>query len=143
MPQLLLCSIVMLSIQIFNEGPAMFVVTCFFCHILCPSCCYEARNEQDALQVFQCTVLSISFVLVYHFFFYRLVHKVWIFEKFVFELEAFSCVFKIDCILVFQLISTNKKMVVSSGKFNIFFSWSPICTPLILVLASMKIASTL
>ena len=75
--------------------------------------------------------------------FYRSVHKAWIFEKFVFELEGFSCGFKIDCILVFQLISVNKKIVLSSGKFSIFISWSPICTPLILVLASMKIASTL
>ena len=72
---------------------------------------------------------------------YMSADKAWNFEKLVFELEAFG--FKIDCILVFQLMSVNKKMVVSSGKFIIFISWSPICTPLILMLASMKIASTL
>ena len=70
-------------------------------------------------------------------------HKVGIFEKFVFELEAFSCDFKTGCILVWQLMSLIKKIVLSSGKFNIFISGSPVCTPLILVSASMKIASTL
>ena len=35
-----------------------------------------------------------------------------------------------------------KKMAVSSAKFNILFSWPPISTPLILLLTSMKIAST-
>ena len=76
-------------------------------------------------------------------FLYAPVNKVWIFDQFVFELEAFPCPFKIDCILVFQLMSLNKKMlVVSSGKFNILISWSDVCTPLILVSAPMKIGST-
>ena len=57
-------------------------------------------------------------------FLYAPAHKAWIFEKFVFELEAFSYDFKIDCILVCQLISLNKKMVVSSGKLKIFESSS-------------------
>ena len=60
----------------------------------------------------------------------------------VFELVAFSSDFKIDYIMVWQLILLNKKILVSSGKFNIFISGSPICTPLILVLVSIKIAST-
>ena len=36
-----------------------------------------------------------------------------------------------------------EKMVLSSTKLTILISWSPICMPLTLVLASMKIASTL
>ena len=47
-------------------------------------------------------------------------HKALIFEKFVFELQAFSCDFKIHRILVCSLI--NKKMVLPLGKFNIFIS---------------------
>ena len=39
-------------------------------------------------------------------------------------------------------MSLTKKILVSSGKFNLFISESPICTPLTLELASMKIAST-
>ena len=45
------------------------------------------------------------------------------------------------CILSRQVISL-KKMVVSSAKFTILISWSPICIPLILLLALMKVAST-
>ena len=33
-------------------------------------------------------------------FLYAPAHKSWIFEKFIFELEAFSCNCKIDCSLV-------------------------------------------
>ena len=51
-------------------------------------------------------------------FLYAPAHKARIFEKFGFELEAFSCDFKTDFILVCQLISLNKKMVLSSGKFK-------------------------
>ena len=83
-----------------------------------------------------CPGLSILFL-------YTPAHKTWIFEKFVFEIEAFSCNFKIDCILLWQLMSLNKKIVVSSRNFHIFISWSLICTFIILVLASIKNASTL
>ena len=48
------------------------------------------------------------------------VHKTSIFEKFVLELEVFSPDFKFDCILVWPLMSLNKKMLVSSGTLNIF-----------------------
>ena len=65
-------------------------------------------------------------------------YKVWLFEKFIFELEAFWDSSEINSILVRQLKSF-KKMIVSSVKL---ISWSPIYVPLILVLASMKIAST-
>ena len=89
-------------------------------------------------------VVTTLFVLILiNLFLYALAHQAEIFEMFIFELGAFSFDFKIDFILVWQLMSLNKKMVVSSGKFNICISWSPICTLLILVLASMKIASSL
>ena len=83
-----------------------------------------------------CPGLSIQFL-------YTPAHKTWNFEKFIFEIEAFSCNFEIGCILLWQLMSLNKKIVVSSGNFHIFISWSAICTFIILLLASMKIASTL
>ena len=57
--------------------------------------------------------------------------EAWLFEKFIFELDASSYSFKITCILSRQVISL-KKMVVSSAKFTILISWSPICVPLIL-----------
>ena len=57
--------------------------------------------------------------------------EAWLFEKFIFELDASSYSFKITCILSRQVISL-KKMVVSSAKFTILISWSPICIPLIL-----------
>ena len=81
-----------------------------------------------------CLGLSILFL-------YATPHKVWLFEKLIFELEAFWDNSKINSVLVKQLKSL-KKMVVSSAKFTILISWSPICIPLILVSASMKIAST-
>ena len=65
----------------------------------------------------------------------------WLFQKFIFELDASSYSFKIPCILLGQVISL-KKMVVWSAKFTILTSWSPICIPLILFFALMKLAST-
>ena len=62
-------------------------------------------------------------------------------QKFIFKLEAFWDNSEINCFLVRQLKSL-KKMVVSSAKFTILISWSPICMLLILVSASMKIASS-
>ena len=60
-----------------------------------------------------CPGLSILFL-------YTPAHKARIFENFVIELEAFSCDFEIGC-MMFQLISLNNKMVVSSGEFNFSF----------------------
>ena len=48
---------------------------------------------------------------------------------------------KITCILIRQVMSL-KKMVVLSVKFTILISWSPICIPLILLSALMRLAST-
>ena len=54
---------------------------------------------------------------------------------------SFSYSLKITCILLRQVISL-KKMMVLSVKFTILISWSPICIPLILLSALMKLAST-
>ena len=72
-----------------------------------------------------------------------------LFEKNIFELDYrcanfflhFSCSFKITCILLRQVI-TFKKIVVLAAKFTILISWSPSCIPLILLSALMKLAST-
>ena len=56
--------------------------------------------------------------------------EAWLFEKFIFELDASSYSFKITYILSRQVISL-KGMVVSSAKFTILILWSPICIPLI------------
>ena len=65
--------------------------------------------------------------------------KTWIFENFIFELEG-SHSFKINCILVTQVISLKQNAFVIS-KVYCLISWSPICTPLIFVSASLKMAS--
>ena len=80
-----------------------------------------------------CPVLSILFL-------YDPVHKAWLFEKFIFELEA-SYSFKITCILVRQVISL-KKNGGAIVKICCLISWSRICTPLILVSASVNMANT-
>ena len=66
--------------------------------------------------------------------------KASLFEKLIFELEA-SYSFKITCILVRQLLSL-KKIGAVIIKIYCLASWSPICTPLILLSVSMKMAST-
>ena len=82
-----------------------------------------------------CPGLSV-FIFICHS-----LYKAWLFEKFISDLESSSCSFKITCILLRQVIS-SKKMVMSSAKFTNLISWFPICTPLILLSASMKLAST-
>ena len=67
-------------------------------------------------------------------------NKVWLFGKFIFELEALYS-FKIICILVRQAICLKKNGGVIS-KIYCLILWSPICTPLILVSASVKMAGT-
>ena len=130
----------MQSIQIFNRGPVIFVVTCFYLSFIMPQLLLsrtELTKHISSILIYSCNHIICPGLSI--LFSYAPAHKAWIFEKFVFELEAFSCDFKIDCILVCQLISLNKKMVVSSGKLKIFKSWSHICTPLILVSASIKL----
>ena len=55
--------------------------------------------------------------------------------------SSFSYSLKITCILLRQVIFL-KKMMVLSVKFTILISWSPICIPLILLSALMRLAST-
>ena len=73
-------------------------------------------------------------------FSYDPVCKAWLFEKFIFGLEA-SYSFKITCILLRQVIFLKKNRGVIS-KIYCLVSWSSICTRLILVSALMKMAST-
>ena len=83
-----------------------------------------------------CPLLSIQF-----YQFYNPAYKVWPFQKIIFELEA-SYSFKITCILVKQVIFLKKNGII----INIIYcliSWSPICTLLIFVSASMKMLGTL
>ena len=54
---------------------------------------------------------------------------------------SFSYSLKITCILLRQVISL-KKMVVLSVKFTILISWSPISIPLILLSALTRLVST-
>ena len=54
---------------------------------------------------------------------------------------SFSYSLKITYILLRQVISL-KKMMVLSVKFTILISWSPICIPLILLSALMRLANT-
>ena len=81
-----------------------------------------------------CPGLSVLFL-------YAPAYRAWFFEKFIFELNAFSYSFKITCIPLRQVIYP-KKIVMSSAKFPNFIPWSPFCTLLILLSASMKLAST-
>ena len=63
----------------------------------------------------------------------------WLFEKFILELEAFYS-FKTTCVLVRQVISLKKNRVIS--KIYCLILWSPNCTTLIIVSASVKMAGT-
>ena len=80
-----------------------------------------------------CPVLPILFL-------YDPANTAWLFEKFIFELEAFYS-FKITCILVRPVISLKKNGGIIS-KIYCLILWSPICTPLILASASVKMAGT-
>ena len=73
-------------------------------------------------------------------FIYDLANKPWFSEKFIFEIET-SGSFKITCTLVRQLIPLKKNGGVI-GKIYCLISWSPICTPLILVSRSVKMEGT-
>ena len=75
-------------------------------------------------------------------FLYALPHKGLAFLKsYLWTSLSFSYSLKITCILLGQVISL-KKMVVLSVKFAILISWSPICIPLILLSALMRLVST-
>ena len=90
-------------------------------------------------------ILIISFVLVDQFYFHMHLHmhKPWplTFWKVYLWASASSYSFKVTCILLRQVIS-YRKMVMLSAKLAILISWSAISIPLILLLALMKLAST-
>ena len=108
----------------------LFLFVIYYVPVVVIPCCPKYFNVQ--LWLYHLSRLSNVFL-------YGPTHETWIFEKFAFELEAFSCGFKIDCILMSRLISLNKKIVVASGTFKSFKLWSHICTPLILVSASTEL----
>ena len=69
--------------------------------------------------------------------FYSYMHypiKAWLFEKNIFKIYLKNTLLR-------QVISL-KKIMVLSVKFSILISWSPICIPLILLSALMRLAST-
>ena len=99
--------------------------------LFCPNWSYQYLNGKLWPYHLSCFVNS---------FLYDPANKAWLFEKFIFELEAFYS-FKITCILVRQVISLKKNGGVIS-KIYCLILWSPICTPLILVSASVKMAGT-
>ena len=75
-------------------------------------------------------------------FLYALPHKGLAFWKnYLWTSLSFLYSLKITCILLKQVISL-KKMMVLSVKFTILISWSPICIPLIFLSALMRLAST-
>ena len=90
--------------------------------------------------------LNWSYQGTYHFssfissFLFDPAYKAWLFEKFIFELEAYYS-FKITSILVREEISLKKNGDVI-GKICCLIPWSPICTHLLLVLASLKMTGT-
>ena len=94
----------------------MFVVTCFYLSFIMSQLLLSLVIP--SILMYSCDHIispDLSILLLY-----ASVHMARIFEKFVFELEAFSCDFKVDYILMRQLMSLNKKMVVSLEEFNIF-----------------------
>ena len=87
-------------------------------------------------------IVTILVVAVDQFYFcmHQLI-KSWFFEKIILWSSLslhIHMVLKFACILLRQVISL--KVVVLSAKFIILISWSPICIPLILLSALMKLA---
>ena len=74
-------------------------------------------------------------------FLYALPHKSLAFWKNLWARLSFSYSLKITYILLRQVISL-KKMVVLSVKFTILILWCPICITLILLSALLRLAST-
>ena len=95
------------------------------CHIFCPSSCYHKQNYQNSFQLFWWRILTKSFAYFINSIFIWPSHKVCLFEKFVSELKAFQIILKL--IFLAKQLRSLKKMVVSSTKFIILFSRSPIC----------------
>ena len=88
-------------------------------------------------------IVTISAGQVDEFYFYlHHPHKSLAFwKKYPWTSLSFSYSLKITCILLRQVVSL-KKMVVLSVKFTILISWSPICIPLMLLSLLMRLAIT-
>ena len=108
--------------------------------LICPNWSYQGQNYQRYPKYFNGKLWPYHSSCFINSIWYAPAHKSWLFEKFIFELQASSYSFKITCILVRQVISLKKKWFCL--KFTIFFSQSSASTPLILVSTSMKITST-
>ena len=128
----------------FWVGCILFHIWVFFVKLsyILSQFCYHGQNYENVLQPLWWRILTRPSVLVYQSYFYML-HPIrsGILKSLFFEVEGFWDNSKINSILVRQLKSLNK-MVVSSAKLSIIISWSSFRIPLILVSASMKIAST-
>ena len=108
--------------------------------LFCPNWSYQGQNYQNVPIYLNEKLRPYHLSCFINSFLYDPANKAWLFEKFIFELEA-SYSFKITCILVRQVISLKKIGGVIS-KIYCLILWSPICTPLILVSASVKMVST-
>ena len=101
----------------------MFVVTCFYLSFIMSQLLLsrmELTKCTPSILMYSCDHINcpgLSILLLY-----APANKAGTFDKFVFELEVFSCDFKTDCILLWYLMSLNKKMAVLSGEFHIFIS---------------------
>ena len=84
-------------------------------------------------------IVTIPVGQVDEFYFYMHYPAFW--KNYLWTSLSYSYSLKITCILLRQVISL-KKMVVLSVKFTILISWSPICIPLILLSALMRLGST-
>ena len=121
--------------------PHKYVIFLWSYDLFCPNWNYQGQSYQNVSQIGpQSKIVNKLFVLFYHFFFYDPANTGWLFEKFIFELEAFYS-FKITCILIRHVISFKKNGGAIS-KIYCLILWSPVCTPLTLVLASVKMAGT-
>ena len=103
-----------------------------------PNWSYQGQIYQNVSQVFKWKFVTIPFVLFYQFFFY-MIQPI----KFVF-LKSLSLSQKLETSYSFKIIFILVRQVISGGvigKIYCLISWSPICTHLILVSASMKMAS--
>ena len=121
--------------------PHMYLVFLLNYDLFCPNWSYQGQNYQNAPQIGpQWKIVTILFVLFYPFILYDPANTVRLFEKFLFEVEAFYS-FKITCILVRHIISFKKNGGAIS-KICCLILWSPFCTPLTLVLPSVKMAVT-
>ena len=111
--------------------PHMCVIFLFNYDLFCPSWSYQGCKlyHNGKLWPYHLSCFINSFL-------YDPANKAWLFEKFIFELEAFYS-FKITCILVRQVISLKKNGGVIS-KIYCLILWSPICTSSILVSGSVK-----